>query len=191
MKELVVRVKSKLIVEYFEKKISDRLAILAQHKKKDTDSDRGQTCLNRYKPNSDRKWSLRFFLLLLDMWKIWGTQIFQYYPGTTKNTKIKKVYNELMMMKVTFPSRRSYYEYIERKTNPDSNMSVDSSRLSLANARIRNEKVSSSLGNKQTMDDGSLITSNEKMNNPNLVFKEKDFSTAIRSMKKRRNFTVG
>ena len=100
------------LLTYFQKKISERLFIIAQHKKESYSLDRGTTCLTPYKKDSDPEWSKKFFLLLLECWKFWGEDLMRYGVGSRGKGRIRERYEMLEKMGVQFPDQKIYYDYL-------------------------------------------------------------------------------
>ena len=120
--------------KYFEKKILDRLFLIASHEAKSTNRDKGVNCLNKYNKNANPAWSSRFFLLLLDSWIVWGEKLYEYDEKSNK-TKIRKRYEQLMNQNGYMPSKQSYYNYIEDKNSKMKQKSdMSSSKLSMINS---------------------------------------------------------
>jgi hypothetical protein len=75
--------------------------------------ERGATCLAAYNKNYDANWSVRFFILLLDSWKVWSSDLAR--GGSQEKNEILKRYTSLVNMGIHFPSKPSYYNYIQEK----------------------------------------------------------------------------
>lgn len=95
------------IVEYFIKKMLDRLFKIAQFNIKSSDPNKGQKCLDAYfsqqsKENSD--FSQRFFTLLLECWKHWD----ELYSST-----FSKIKDKCDKLRSIFPSKHQFLNHLE------------------------------------------------------------------------------
>ena len=95
------------IIEYFTKKIINRLFYIAQFESKNASIDRGERCLKKYynlESKENREYSKKFFILLLECWKHWNKKL------GPKNKKIKQKSDKL---KALFPQTDLYYNYLD------------------------------------------------------------------------------
>ena len=96
-------------IRYVQKKIMERLAILAHYCPKDMDPADTLNLKNRgahiFAPNEqDEASACRFLILLLDCIEKWAKQ-FPSDERTGENTAFHKVYEELKQEKYCFPSQ--------------------------------------------------------------------------------------
>ena len=155
LKEMM-ETQDKSLLEYFGKKMLNRLFYLAQFESRNKDDlSRGERCLKKYysqDSKENREYSLKFFILLLECWKHWD-ELF-----SADNKKIQQKAEKLRHL---FPLNDLYYNYLDKtqpsdieskkgmtflNTNKDKelqsfNKSYDSQNHSLSESQYRTEEI--------------------------------------------------
>lgn len=131
LKEMM-ETKERNLVDYFTKKMLNRLFYLAQFESKNKDDlSRGERCLKRYygqDSKENREYSLKFFILLLECWKHWDEML-----GPT-NKKIKQKTDKLRHL---FPLNDLYYNYLDKSYKHATEMQPHSPTPRLSMERMR------------------------------------------------------
>jgi hypothetical protein len=100
----IVKSQEKALVDYFVKKLSSRLFLIAQFELKGNDPKRGRRCLLKYFNKTDHEnldFSLMFYELLLEAWKHWDQALSEKYP------ELQKLSDQL---RGVFPERCKHYD---------------------------------------------------------------------------------
>lgn len=99
---------NKALQEQVVKKLFDRLAIIALHRKNERNMDRGRDCINEYSLKPDPDWQYKFFHLLLELVRCWGKG--KSLSGQPLPKKYSELYKALQTQKVFFPLQDEFID---------------------------------------------------------------------------------
>ena len=175
LKELM-ELENREIVDYFVKKMINRLFYIAQFESKNKkDTKRGERCLKKYynqDSNENREYSLKFFILLLECWQHWSDK----YGESNK-----KINQKSEKLRTLFPQTDIYYNYLDNLSGLQQGSIRDSVLNSIQKKPLDEESINryersnrrdnSNLYNSYNSHNHSL---NESVLNPDEVSKQLD-----------------
>lgn len=164
LKELM-KSENEIVVNYFGKKILDRMEAIAKHKPSVKDMKRGETCLDIYlKKNPDPEYSYKFFHLLLESWKHWNEMY-----GSTKfkgGQQIKKAFDRIKSKKPLFPEKEKFYSEFMYIPNTQRSLGNSNSHQDSSQEIFTHEPSERTLKNETSIQQHSLRETNRTSSSP-------------------------